>query len=117
MPELPEVETVRRGIEKALHGRTIVKAEVRRKDLRVPFPAGLASALTGRRLADCGRRAKYILLTLDDGQVLLLHLGMSGRVLLPAKGQHDTPGKHDHLILTFDNGTRLVFNDARRFGI
>lgn len=117
MPELPEVETVRLGIEKALLGRTITEASVRRKDLRVPFTPGMAGRLVGRRLVECGRRAKYILLTLDDGQVMLLHLGMSGRVLLPAKGQDSAPGKHDHMILTFDDGARMVFHDPRRFGV
>lgn len=114
MPELPEVETVMRGLEKAVHGGVIEKAEVRRKDLRVPFPANLKKKLEGRRIDHFTRRAKYIQVHLDDGQVLVLHLGMSGRILID---RDHTPEKHDHMILQMKGGTHVVFNDPRRFGL
>lgn len=117
MPELPEVETIRRGMEQVLKGRTITAVDQRRAGLRVPFPAGLARALTDRRVVTLGRRAKYILMRLGDGNVMVIHLGMSGRILLvPPAGGH-VAGKHDHLILTFDDGSQMVFSDPRRFGM
>lgn len=114
MPELPEVETVMRGLEKAVRGGVIEKADVRRKDLRVPFPANLKKKIEGRRIDRFVRRAKYIRAHLDDGSVLVLHLGMSGRILI-ARGH--TPQKHDHLILQMADGVHVVFNDPRRFGL
>ncbi len=81
MPELPEVETVARGLRTTLEGRVITKVRQNRPDLRIPFPDNLAKRLTGRRVTHVGRRAKYILLTLDDGNVLIVHLGMSGRFM------------------------------------
>jgi formamidopyrimidine-DNA glycosylase len=115
MPELPEVETVCRGLAAVLEGRRIVRAAVRRKDLRIPFPPRLAETLTGRRVEKIRRRAKYILMDLDDGQVLIVHLGMSGRMVVDKSGA--PPAKHDHVILTTDDGAEIRFNDPRRFGL
>lgn len=116
MPELPEVETVCRGLRLAVAGRRIERADVRAAGLRAPFPEKLKSRLAGRRVTDCTRRAKYVLLELDDGNVLVIHLGMSGRAMLHDKDVSYKPEKHDHLVLTFDNGLRVALNDARRFG-
>jgi formamidopyrimidine-DNA glycosylase len=115
MPELPEVETVRRGLEKELIGARFVTVEARRADLRAPLPKRLDARLRGRRIEAIARRAKYILMALDNGDTLLLHLGMSGRIILSKTRK--APEKHDHLILTFDNGVTLHFNDPRRFGL
>ena len=115
MPELPEVETVCRGLASVLENRVIRRLELRRKDLRFPFPLGLASRVDGRRVAAVRRRAKYILIHLDDGGVLIGHLGMSGRMLIgPAEGMVLEP--HDHVIFHTDHGMVVRFNDARRFG-
>ncbi|HEY4162393.1 MAG TPA: bifunctional DNA-formamidopyrimidine glycosylase/DNA-(apurinic or apyrimidinic site) lyase [Dongiaceae bacterium] len=116
MPELPEVETVARGLAARLEGRRIAKAEIRRGDLRWPFPKGFAQKLTGRRVIKVRRRAKYIVAELDDGNALLAHLGMSGRMLL-SKGRPAELEPHDHVILETDDGWCLRFNDARRFGM
>src|SRR6201991_1943695 len=116
MPELPEVETVARGLAKRLEGRKLVKVETRRGDLRWPFPKGFAKRLTGRRVDKVRRRAKYIVAELDDGNALLAHLGMSGRMLL-TKGRPAELEPHDHVILETDDGWCLRFNDARRFGM
>jgi formamidopyrimidine-DNA glycosylase len=113
MPELPEVETIARALGARLAGRRITALEQRRPDLRFPLPPQLDSRLIGRRVLGVSRRAKYILAGLDDGQTLLLHLGMSGRLLF------DGPpaGAHEHLTFGFDDGTRLRFVDPRRFGM
>ena len=116
MPELPEVETVCRGLAKVLEGRVLVRVEARRPDLRRPLPADLPARLTGRRIARIARRAKYIVATADDGTVLLAHLGMSGRMSIVDAG-HGPPGPHDHVIIETDDGTEIRFNDARRFGL
>ncbi len=113
MPELPEVETVRRGLALKMSGRRIVRAELRRPDLRRPFPPALAARLKGARIGALGRRGKYILVELDGDGLLLLHLGMSGRI---TAGAEAPAGKHDHVVLTLDDGTQIRFNDARRFG-
>jgi formamidopyrimidine-DNA glycosylase len=114
MPELPEVETVRRGLALKISGRRIVRAELRRADLRRPFPAALAARLDGARIGALGRRGKYILVELDDDGLLLLHLGMSGRLTVGSKTL--PAGPHDHVLLTLDDGAVIRFNDARRFG-
>jgi formamidopyrimidine-DNA glycosylase len=114
MPELPEVETVRRGLALRMSGRRIVRAEFRRPDLRRPFPPMLAERLAGARIGDLGRRGKYILIELDETGLLLLHLGMSGRIT--AGGPASADAKHDHVVLTLDDGTVVRLNDARRFG-
>ena len=122
MPELPEVETVRRGLEPVMTGARIVQADVNRPDLRWPFPDRMAERLTGRQIERLRRRSKYILADLDAGESLLIHLGMSGRMLVTGDplGQfhhdHPAPEKHDHVVLHLDNGGRVTFNDARRFG-
>jgi len=115
MPELPEVETVRRGLALKMNGRRIIRAELRRPDLRRPFPAALAARLDGARIGEIGRRGKYILIELDTDGLLLLHLGMSGRVTASNGDLPDAP--HDHVVLTLDDGTVIRFNDARRFGL
>jgi formamidopyrimidine-DNA glycosylase len=128
MPELPEVETVRRGLEPAMTGHVIVRADVRRPDLRWPFPPRMAERLTGQRVERLRRRSKYILADLSGGETLLIHLGMSGRMTVSSVPQargdmlgdfhrsHPAPEKHDHVVLDMDNGARITFNDARRFG-
>ena len=114
MPELPEVETVRRGLALCLTGRRIVRAELRRPDLRRPFPPMLASRLKGARIGALARRGKYILIELDETGLLLLHLGMSGRITAGAADL--PPERHDHVVLTLDDGTVVRLNDPRRFG-
>ena len=113
MPELPEVETIRRALAARLAGRRIIDLAQRRPDLRFPLPAALPDRLVGRQLVSFGRRAKYLLIELDDGQSLVLHLGMSGRLLV------DGPpaGPHEHLTFAFDDGSLLRFVDPRRFGM
>lgn len=117
MPELPEVETVRRGLEPHLAGKTIKHVLLRRRDLRVPLPDKLEHILKGKTLSSIDRRAKYLLLHFDEGQVLIIHLGMSGRILLERIVPDKAYLKHDHVVIDWDNGYRLIFNDARRFGL
>ncbi|SMX47492.1 bifunctional DNA-formamidopyrimidine glycosylase/DNA-(apurinic or apyrimidinic site) lyase [Actibacterium lipolyticum] len=122
MPELPEVETVRRGLTPAMEGQIITKAAVNRPDLRWPFPERMAERLTGKRVERLRRRSKYILVDLDSGETLIIHLGMSGRMQVSGDplGQfhheHPAPEKHDHVVFDMENGARVTFNDARRFG-
>ena len=122
MPELPEVETVRRGLEPVMTGKRIVRADVRRADLRWPFPERMAERLQGCKVLGLRRRSKYILCDLDSDETLLIHLGMSGRILIsgeqPGQLHHDlpTPEKHDHVVLDIEGGARITYNDARRFG-
>ncbi len=115
MPELPEVETVCRGLAACLQGRILVRLEQRRPDLRLPLPKRFAERLTGRRFERIERRAKYILMHFDDGQVLICHLGMTGRMLVG-------PGEpvleaHDHVVFFVEGNVSVRFNDARRFGL
>ncbi|UWQ83624.1 bifunctional DNA-formamidopyrimidine glycosylase/DNA-(apurinic or apyrimidinic site) lyase [Leisingera caerulea] len=122
MPELPEVETVKRGLAPAMEGAVIARAQVNRPDLRWPFPPAMAERLTGARVNALRRRSKYILADLDTGETLLIHLGMSGRMTVSGDplGQftheHPQAEKHDHVVLDMDNGARITFNDPRRFG-
>ncbi|MEX0369176.1 MAG: bifunctional DNA-formamidopyrimidine glycosylase/DNA-(apurinic or apyrimidinic site) lyase [Tateyamaria sp.] len=122
MPELPEVETVRRGLAPAMEGAVIAQADVNRPDLRWPFPAGMAERLSGQQVLGLRRRSKYILADLASGETLLIHLGMSGRMLVSGDPlgvfvhEHPAPEKHDHVVLHMDNGARITFNDPRRFG-
>jgi len=116
MPELPEVETVRLGLMPVLEGHTFVKVETRRGDLRVPFPKDFSRRLTGRHVRRLWRRAKYLLADLDHGETLVIHLGMSGRMSVTAKGG-PPPGKHDHVVMETDAPARIVFTDHRRFGL
>jgi len=116
MPELPEVETVARGLQQSMHGKKIIEVIQRRKDLRFPLPAGLVEGLTGRTVSQVSRRAKYLLIYMDAPHALLAHLGMSGKfVVKPNKpNQFET---HDHIVLILNDGTSVVYNDARRFGM
>jgi formamidopyrimidine-DNA glycosylase len=116
MPELPEVETVVRGLRPKLEGRVLAQVEQRCESLRFPLPADFAGRLRGRRVLSLGRRAKYILARLDGGEVLLCHLGMTGRMVL-SNGRDRPPGRHDHIVLTTEAGDQIRFNDARRFGV
>jgi len=116
MPELPEVETVCRGLAGVLEGRRLAKVELRRKDLRIPFPKGLVAAVTGQRIERIYRRAKYVMLHLGSNDVLIAHLGMAGRMTI-IKEDAGPPGPHDHVIFTTDDGTVVRFNDPRRFGL
>jgi formamidopyrimidine-DNA glycosylase len=114
MPELPEVETICRGLAVRLEGRRLIRVLQRRPDLRFALPAGFARRLKGRRIERIGRRAKYILIYLDDGKVLICHLGMTGRMLL-GKGEPELE-IHDHVVFFVEGDITLRFNDARRFG-
>lgn len=127
MPELPEVETVRRGLEPVLAGRVLARVEQRRADLRWPLPDRFAERLTGRRVETLGRRSKYLLIGLEGGETppetWLVHLGMSGRMLVGGAmlGEFHiatpAPGPHDHVIVTTDSGAVVTYNDVRRFGV
>ena len=122
MPELPEVETVRRGLLPAMEGQRIDQAQVNRPDLRFALPPNMAARLTGQVVQALRRRSKYILADLSSGETLLIHLGMSGRMLISGTqlGQfhhaHPAPEKHDHVVLTMESGARVTFNDPRRVG-
>ena len=122
MPELPEVETVRRGLQPVMEGAVIAQADVNRLDLRWPFPDRMAERLTGQKVLGLRRRSKYILADLESGETLLIHLGMSGRMLISGHTVgdfhhgHPAPAKHDHVVLHMEGGVRITFNDARRFG-
>jgi formamidopyrimidine-DNA glycosylase len=115
MPELPEVETVMRGLQLRLEGRILLRAVARRPDMRWPLPPGLARRLTGARVTSFRRRAKYILMRLDSGWSVLIHLGMSGRMLVERAGRNDVT-LHEHIELETDDGWRVGFVDPRRFG-
>jgi formamidopyrimidine-DNA glycosylase len=126
MPELPEVETVRRGLAPVMEGARFRKVEARRGDLRWPLPKDFAQRLEGNRVEGLGRRAKYLLADLASGDVLLMHLGMSGSFRVLHKTRGETPGgyyhkrssqrAHDHVVFHMDNGSIVTFNDPRRFG-
>jgi formamidopyrimidine-DNA glycosylase len=131
MPELPEVETVRLGLAPVLEGFCLTGVEIRRPDLRLPFPKNFVARTKGRTVTSLRRRAKYLLADLDSGETLVIHLGMSGRMSVYAKGAqrklgnyvYDTAplgagtGKHDHVVFETDAPARIVFNDHRRFGL
>jgi formamidopyrimidine-DNA glycosylase len=114
MPELPEVETIRRGLAARLEGKRILEIIQRRPDLRFPLPRGFAARLAGRRITRIDRRGKYLLIRLDDGQVLICHLGMTGRFII-GQGRPE-PEPHDHIVLLAEGDVAVRFNDARRFG-
>ena len=115
MPELPEVETVCRGLRTALVGRRLERVTVRRPDLRFAFPERFAERLQGRRVVSIGRRAKYILAELDDGALWMTHLGMAGRMVL-GSGSLNEVGLHEHVTIETDDGQHVRYIDARRFG-
>ena len=126
MPELPEVETVRRGLEPAMQGARFAKVEVRRGDLRWPLPKDFAKRLQGATVTGMGRRAKYLLADISSGDVLVMHLGMSGSFHVFDGGGHGKPGAyyherakhaaHDHIVFHMSSGSIVTFNDPRRFG-
>ncbi|MGL5447818.1 MAG: bifunctional DNA-formamidopyrimidine glycosylase/DNA-(apurinic or apyrimidinic site) lyase [Rhabdaerophilum sp.] len=126
MPELPEVETVRRGLAPVLEGAEIEAVQLNRADLRFPFPERFAERLTGATIGPLGRRAKYLLVPLDTGETLIIHLGMSGRVLVEASKTRNLVGEfhhstgrleaHDHVVITLKERGRVIYNDVRRFG-
>ena len=130
MPELPEVETVRRGLQPVMEGGRIIRVEQRRADLRFAFPDNFAARLEGRQIISLGRRAKYLMADLDDGMVLVSHLGMSGSFRIEADGDgslipgvfhHERPkdDKHDHVVFHVEGPAgkaRVIYNDPRRFG-
>jgi formamidopyrimidine-DNA glycosylase len=126
VPELPEVETVRRGLEPAMAGAWLTNVDQRRPDLRFPFPERFAERLTGRRIDGLRRRAKYLIADLDGADLLVMHLGMSGsfRIEQPGKARHGAPvlgnrpknSAHDHVAFDLSTGARIVYNDPRRFG-
>ncbi|WP_022719991.1 bifunctional DNA-formamidopyrimidine glycosylase/DNA-(apurinic or apyrimidinic site) lyase [Rhodopseudomonas sp. B29] len=126
MPELPEVETVRLGLLPAMEGHKIVRAVARRENLRYPLPQDFVTRLAGRTVTSLGRRAKYLLADLDSGDVLLMHLGMSGSFRVVGTAGETTPGEfhyarsddrtHDHVVFEMSSGHSIVFNDPRRFG-
>ncbi|SEW41141.1 DNA-(apurinic or apyrimidinic site) lyase [Cognatiyoonia koreensis] len=122
MPELPEVETVRAGLAPVMEGQVIARADVNRPDLRWPFPENMADRLTGATITRLRRRSKYILADLSTEETLLIHLGMSGRMLISGHTvgdfhhPHPVPAKHDHVVFHMGNDARITFNDARRFG-
>ena len=128
MPELPEVETVRRGLEPILVGNAFARVEQRRPDLRFPLPKHFAERLSGRKVEALHRRAKYLLARLDDGEVLVMHLGMTGRFSIDrANGDASAPGrfahpiadaqKHEHIVFHLGDGTAIRYSDTRRFGL
>jgi formamidopyrimidine-DNA glycosylase len=126
MPELPEVETVRRGLQPAMEGSRITRLELRRKDLRFPFQPDFAGRLQGRVITSLDRRAKYLLADLDSGDVLLMHLGMSGSFRVVSDENNVMPGAfhhprsderaHDHVVFHMSSGPSVIYNDPRRFG-
>jgi formamidopyrimidine-DNA glycosylase len=117
MPELPEVETVRRGLATVWEGRRFAAVLCRRADLRQPFPPRFAERLTGGRIEAVERRAKYLVVRLESGLAMLAHLGMSGRMVIGPILRNEPPGTHDHVIFSTDDGTAVTFTDPRRFGL
>src|SRR5260221_7611234 len=131
MPELPEVETVMRGLRPVLQGHYIASVRLRRKDLRLPFPVDFAARLKGKRVEGLRRHAKYILASIEGGDCLLIHLGMTGRFTVhqPSgrtlnlgefyfeEGEAAGNGAHDHVVFSLDDGTTVVYSDPRRFGV
>jgi formamidopyrimidine-DNA glycosylase len=131
MPELPEVETVRKGLAPAMEGQTVLCADIRRADLRFPFPENLAEMLQGQQVTSLRRRAKYLLMGMSNGQTLIMHLGMSGAFRIEKRCAHNTVevlepehfvykrsklAIHDHVIFHLSNGLTIIYNDPRRFG-
>lgn len=126
MPELPEVETVRRGLEPVLVGRSVIALETRRPDLRFPLPERFRARILGQQITALRRRAKYLIAELEGGEDLVMHLGMTGRFTIIQNRMRETPGnyvygtdadsRHDHVVMHLSDGARIVYNDPRRFG-
>jgi formamidopyrimidine-DNA glycosylase len=116
MPELPEVETVVRALDQSISNKVIEHVTLNRPDLRVPFPEGLSELIIGQQVSNVSRRAKYILIGLNS-HTLLIHLGMSGKVTIVNSNEDYHFNKHDHFILDFSDGSKVILNDARRFGM
>src|SRR5688572_10672381 len=117
MPELPEVEIVRRGLDPAMTGKTIRTVDLWCQNLRVPVPASFRDAVQMQKVTRTARRGKYILAFLENGKGFVLHLGMSGRIRIYKRGAGQKQEKHDHVGFAMEDGTRIIFNDARRFGM
>lgn len=117
MPELPEVETVLRGLEPHLQNQTIEAVQTYRKDLRIPFPADIKETVENKKILSLHRRAKYILIILEGDYSIAIHLGMSGSIKIVQGGQGYDLQKHDHFEMTLSNATRIIYNDPRRFGM
>jgi len=116
MPELPEVETVRLGLRPILEGKKIKSLVLRRRNLRIPFPRNLKKIVTGSFIVRLGRRAKYLLIYLQNDHIIIVHLGMSGHMKI-LENNIPKPGKHDHVDFCLSNGNVVRFNDPRRFGL
>jgi formamidopyrimidine-DNA glycosylase len=126
VPELPEVETVRRGLQPAMEGKRVLAVETRRKDLRFPLPERFARRLSGRRILSLDRRAKYLVALIEGGETLVMHLGMTGRFLIEKAGDTREPGsfyseagrhpQHDHVVFRMEGDVTVTYNDVRRFG-
>ena len=117
MPELPEIETVKLGIEKTILGSVIISTKIFRRDLRFPIEENFEKSISNKRVLGVGRRSKYLLLFLNKKTTLVLHLGMSGKIRVIIKKESEyIAKKHDHLIMSFDSGFILIYNDPRRFG-
>jgi formamidopyrimidine-DNA glycosylase len=118
MPELPEVETVMRGLKPVLEGVRIKKAKAYAPKLRVPIPSDFDARLSGNRIDRLDRRSKYVLITFEDGLVAIVHLGMSGRMTIHKQGNTvPARGKHDHIVIETERGDTIMYNDTRRFGM
>ncbi len=126
MPELPEVETVRRGLAPVMEGRRLERVETRREGLRFPFPERFVERLSGRKVERLGRRAKFLLAEIEGGETLVMHLGMSGRFTVATPGEcygtahyvhaHGALAQHDHVVFVLEGGVSVIYNDPRRFG-
>ena len=117
MPELPEVETVMRGLLPVLTQNTVSKVTLNRKDLRIPFPVNMEGQLKDLTILSLTRRAKYILIHFETDLILAIHLGMSGRILIIPPKQKYSPQLHDHMVIGFKDGSQIIYNDPRRFGM
>ena len=117
MPELPEVETVMRGLSPVLSGNKIAKIDLHRPNLRIPFPKDMQRQLSNKKIISLQRRAKYIFVLFEGGEILVIHLGMSGRILIIPHGEDYELQKHDHMVVTMQSGDQIIYNDPRRFGM
>jgi len=117
LPELPEIETVKLGLERTVLGSVVKSTKIFRRDLRFPIEEKFEKSILNKRVLSVGRRSKYLLLFLNEKKTLILHLGMSGKINVRINNESEyIVKKHDHLIMSFDNGVTLIYNDPRRFG-